>query len=134
MSKFFSGRKLVPRKEKKTSCQIADRHRLLRAFTLVEMLVSMVVLALLVVAMMALVDGAAKLWRDNEGRTDACREARAALVVMARDLRNAVASTSADFIKFNLRSGAAGTNFGSNVFFLASLPSSARGAASHSRS
>ncbi len=126
MSKFFSGRKLVPRKEKKTSCQIADRHRLLRAFTLVEMLVSMVVLALLVVAMLALVDGATKLWRDNEGRTDACREARAALVVMARDLRNAVASTSADFIKFNLRSGAAGTSYGSNVFFLASLPSSAQ--------
>ena len=84
------------------------------------------VLALLVVAMLALVDGATKLWRDNEGRTDACREARAALVVMARDLRNAVASTSADFIKFNFRSGAASTNYGNNVFFLASLPSSAQ--------
>ena len=126
MSKFFSGRKLVPRKGKKTSWQIPDRHRLSRAFTLIEMLVSMVVLAVLVVAMMALVDGATKLWRDNEGRTDACREARAALVVMARDLRNAVASTRADFIKFNLRSGAAGTSHGSNVFFLASLPSSAQ--------
>ena len=69
-------------------------YRFSHAFTLIEMLVSMVVLALIVVAMMALVDSATKLWRDNEGRTDACREARAALVVMARDLRNAVAATN----------------------------------------
>ncbi len=126
MSKFFSGRKLVPRKEKKFSCYLPARNRFSHAFTLVEMLVSMVVLALLVIAMTALVDGATKLWRDNEGRTDACREARAALVIMARDLRNAVASTNADFIQFNLQSGSASTNYGSNVFFLASLPSSAQ--------
>ena len=96
------------------------------AFTLIEMLVSMVVLALLVIAMMALVEGATRLWRDNEGRTDACREARAALVVMARDLRNAVAGTNIDFMRFNLQSGAADTNYGSNVFFLSSLPASAQ--------
>ena len=132
MFKFFDGRKLGPRKESKSSRQIQVCNRFLHAFTLVEMLVSMVVLALVVIAMMALVDGAARLWRDNEGRTDACREARAALVVMARDLRNAVAGTNADFIKFNLQSGAAGTNYGGNVFFLASLPSSAQD--SHSKS
>ena len=105
---------------------LMTRNRLPRAFTLLEMLVSMVVLAVLVIAMMALVESATKLWRDNEGRTDACREARAALGVMARDLRNAVASTNVNFVRFNLQSGAAGTNFGSNVFFLASLPSSAQ--------
>jgi prepilin-type N-terminal cleavage/methylation domain-containing protein len=97
-----------------------------RAFTLIEMLVSIVVLALLVVAMMALVESATKLWRDNEGRTDACREARAALLTIARDLKNAVAGTNVDFMKFNLESGAAGTNYGSNVFFLASLPTAAQ--------
>jgi type II secretory pathway pseudopilin PulG len=105
---------------------LTTRNRFPGAFTLLEMLVSMVVLAVLVIAMMALVESATKLWRHNEGRTDACREARAALVVMARDLRNAVASTNANFVRFNLQSGAAGTNFGSNVFFLASLPSSAQ--------
>ena len=124
MSQLFNGRKLVLRKENKSFLPV--RNRFSHAFTLVEMLVSMVVLALLVIAMMALVDSATKLWRDNEGRTDACREARAAFVVMARDLRNAVAGTNADFIRFNLQSGAAGTNYGSNVFFLASLPSSAQ--------
>jgi type II secretory pathway pseudopilin PulG len=126
MSKFFNRSKLAPRKERKFPCRMPVRNHFSHAFTLIEMLVSMVVLALVIIAMMALVDSATKLWRDNEGRTDACREARAALVVMARDLRNAVAGTNADFIKFNLQSGAAGTNYGGNVFFLASLPPSAQ--------
>jgi prepilin-type N-terminal cleavage/methylation domain-containing protein len=97
-----------------------------RAFTLLEMLVSMVVLALLVIMMTTLVDSATRLWRHSEGKTDACREARAALIVLARDLRNAVAGTNASLIRFNLQSGAANSNHGSNVFFLASLPSSAQ--------
>jgi len=126
MSKYLVTCNTVLRKEGESSRQIAIRDQLSHAFTLIEMLVSMVVLALLVIAMMALVESATKLWRDNEGRTDACREARAALVIMARDLRNAVAGTNVDFIKFNLQSGAAGTNHGSNVFFLASLPSLAQ--------
>ena len=115
-----------------SSSQDIARDRCSRAFTLIEMLASMVVLALLVLTMMALVESAADLWRDNEGRTDACREARAALVIMARDLRNAVAGTNVDFMKFNLQSGAAGTNHGSNVFFLASLPAAAQGTNSKS--
>jgi type II secretory pathway component PulJ len=102
------------------------------AFTLIEMLVSMVVLLLLIIAMVALVESATGLWRDNERRTDACREARAALLVMARDLKNAVAGTNVGFMKFNLESGAAGTNYGSNIFFLASLPLSAQAADSRS--
>jgi prepilin-type N-terminal cleavage/methylation domain-containing protein len=97
-----------------------------RAFTLIEMLVSMLVLAVLGVAMVSLVESAVDLWRDNEGRTDARREARAALTVMTRDLRNAVTGTNVNFMNFNLQSGAAGTNYGSNVFFLASLPPSAQ--------
>ena len=48
------------------------RNRLPCGFTLLEMLVSIVVLAIVVIAMMALVESATKLWRDNEGRTDAC--------------------------------------------------------------
>jgi prepilin-type N-terminal cleavage/methylation domain-containing protein len=104
----------------------AEIRRRSRAFTLIEMLVSMVVLAMIGVAMMSLVESAIHLWRDNEGRTDACREARAALTVMTRDLRNAITGTNVDLMKFNLQAGAAGTNYGSNVFFLASLPPSAQ--------
>jgi prepilin-type N-terminal cleavage/methylation domain-containing protein len=103
-----------------------------RAFTLIEMLVSIAVFAMMATAMLALVEEATRLWRDNEARIDACREARAALVVMAHDLRNAVAASNHEFIKFNLQSGAAGTNHGSNVFFLASLPPSAQEAGSRS--
>jgi prepilin-type N-terminal cleavage/methylation domain-containing protein len=102
------------------------------AFTLLEMLVSMVILALLVITMTTLVDSTARLWRSSEGRTDACREARAALIVLARDLRNAVAGTNLDLMRFNLQAGAANTNYGSNVFFLASLPASAQGTNSKS--
>jgi prepilin-type N-terminal cleavage/methylation domain-containing protein len=102
------------------------------AFTLIEMLVSMVVLVLLVVAVISLTESSIDLWRDNEGRTDACREARAALTVMSRDLGNAVTGTNLSLMKFNLQSGAAGTNYGSNVFFLASLPRSAQEAGSKS--
>jgi prepilin-type N-terminal cleavage/methylation domain-containing protein len=103
-----------------------------RAFTLMEMLVSMVVLAVLVMAMMSLVDGASNLWRKSESRIDACREARAALTVMTRDLRNAVTGTNLNLMRFNLQSGVVGTNYGSNVFFLASLPTSAQEADSKS--
>ncbi|MGA7393013.1 MAG: prepilin-type N-terminal cleavage/methylation domain-containing protein [Terrimicrobiaceae bacterium] len=102
------------------------------AFTLLEMLVSMAILALLVITMTTLVDSTARLWRSSEGRTDACREARAALIVLARDLRNAVAGTNLNLMRFNLQAGAANTNYGSNVFFLASLPPSAQGANSKS--
>ena len=106
------------------------RHRNMpgkNAFTLLEMLVSMVILALLVITMTTLVDSTARLWRSSEGRTDACREARAALIVLARDLRNAVAGTNLNLMRFNLQAGAANTNYGSNIFFLASLPPSAQG-------
>ena len=109
------------------------RHRNMpgkNAFTLLEMLVSMVILALLVITMTTLVDSTARLWRSSEGRTDACREARAALIVLARDLRNAVAGTN--LMRFNLQAGAANTTYGSNVFFLASLPPSAQGTNSKS--
>jgi prepilin-type N-terminal cleavage/methylation domain-containing protein len=110
----------------------SDIGRAVTAFTLIEMLVSLAVFAMIAAALLALVEEATNLWRDSEGRVDACREARAALGVMARDLRNAVATSNSEFIKFNLQSGAAGTNHGSNVFFLASLPPSAQEAGSRS--
>ena len=108
------------------SCDSLPAYLRSRAFTLMEMLVSMAVLAVLGVAMVSFVESAIGHWRDNEGRTEACREARAALTVITRDLRNAVAGTNVNLMKFNLQSGAAGTNYGSNVFFLASLPPSAQ--------
>jgi prepilin-type N-terminal cleavage/methylation domain-containing protein len=50
------------------SCQLRPASR---AFTLIEMLVSIAVFAMIATAMLALVDEATLLWRDNEGRIDA---------------------------------------------------------------
>lgn len=71
------------------------------AFSLIELLVAMAVLSLLVVMMLGLVDSAAKLWRDSENRVDAYREARAALSIMSRDLRNALATTNTNLFLLN---------------------------------
>lgn len=92
-------------------------------FSLVELLVGLAVLSIVTVALMTLVDGAVKVWGQNESRTAAVREARAALLIMARDLANAVSGAA---MQFNLESAAATTAYGSNVFFVASLPVAAQ--------
>jgi prepilin-type N-terminal cleavage/methylation domain len=60
--------------------------RACRAFTLLELLVSMGVLAMLLVIMLSIVDSATRMWRQSENRVDSYREARAALNVIAADL------------------------------------------------
>lgn len=102
-----------------------------QAFTMIELLVAMAVLAVLLVLMMNMVDSGTKLWRQTESRVDAYREARAALMVMTRDFQNANPS-SANFFKFNILSGAASTNYGDNVFFLTSVSTNAQDANSKS--
>lgn len=96
------------------------------AFSVLELLVAMAVLSVLIVLMMNMVDSATKLWRQTENSVDAYREARAAMTVMARDLQYAVVGTNYGWIRFNVNSGAATTNYGSNVFFLTSLPLNAQ--------
>jgi prepilin-type N-terminal cleavage/methylation domain-containing protein len=102
------------------------------AFTLLELLVALAVLALLITVLMGLVDSAAKLWRESEARVDAYREARAALNVMQRDLRNAVATTNQNFFRLNtdayaqLADAEKNTNYASAVFFLSAQPANAQ--------
>lgn len=103
-------------------------------FTLLELMVAMAVLSILVVMMLGLVDSAAKLWRENENRVDAYREARAAMGIMARDLRNMVASTNTNLFLINTNgafakvplAGETNTNRAGAIFFLASLPAGAQ--------
>jgi len=102
------------------------------AFTLIELLVAMAVLALLIVFMMGIVDNGTKLWRANENRVDAYREARAALQIMGRDLRYATLAGNTNNFRLDLQSGAAGTNYGNNVFFISALPYNAQDDASKS--
>lgn len=95
------------------------------AFTLLELLVAVAVLSLLLVVLLNIVQGTTILWRGAENRVDAYREARAALQVMASDLRNILPSTNTDYFRTNLTSS-------SNVGFLAALPLSAQDANSKS--
>jgi len=93
-----------------------------RAFTLLELLVAMAVLAILVVMMMGLVTSATALWRQSENRAEAYREARAALMIMARDLQNTIGSTNTNLFKVN---GNAFTHFDAGKAILNSNTASA---------
>lgn len=57
------------------------------AFSLLEVLVSVALLALLSVLLFNMVDQASRLWRDNESAVEAYREARAALTIMSREVQ-----------------------------------------------
>ncbi len=92
------------------------------AFTLLELLVAMTVLSLLVLMLMGIVDSATKLWRENENRVESYREARAAMNLIASDLRALHASTNSNYFRLETASGA---NDGT-LAFLASLPLSAQ--------
>ncbi len=97
-----------------------------QAFTLIELLVAMAVLALLVVLLMGIVESASKLWRDSESRVDSYREARAAVSIMSRDLRNSLAGANVNNVRlgtnaFALLSDAEkNTNTAGAIFFLSS--------------
>jgi prepilin-type N-terminal cleavage/methylation domain-containing protein len=59
-----------------------------KAFTLLELLISMAVLSLLMALLFQIFDLAMRTWQNAEQRTDAFREARAAMHIISRDLRN----------------------------------------------
>ena len=63
-----------------------------RAFTLVELLAAMVVLALLMVMIFAIFNQASKAWLLAENRTETFQSARLALDLMSRDLESAIAT------------------------------------------
>src|SRR2546423_13799084 len=60
--------------------------RRLAAFTLVEILVAIAIVVFVVLVLAQIISSAQAIWRHSEARTDAFREARAALHLMARDL------------------------------------------------
>jgi prepilin-type N-terminal cleavage/methylation domain-containing protein len=66
-----------------------------RAFTILEILVAMSVLALLLLLLLGVVDGASLVWKNKQSSADATREARAALHVMAADAKTLLRSPEA---------------------------------------
>lgn len=99
-------------------------------FTLLELLISMTILSLLLVILMAIVDSSTKLWRVSENRVDSFREARAALNVIAADLRGALATGNENFFQINtstnLPSTALSPPEAGNLFFLTRMPADAQ--------
>jgi prepilin-type N-terminal cleavage/methylation domain-containing protein len=89
------------------------------AFSLLELLVAVSVLSILLVILLNIVQGATSLWRGSENKVEAYREARAALQVMASDLKNILPTTNTDFFRTNLTNSP-------NIGFLAALPISSQ--------
>ncbi|MEP6810800.1 MAG: type II secretion system protein [Chthoniobacterales bacterium] len=81
------------------------------AFTLVELLVAVAIVAFLVVILAQIISSAEGIWRHAEARTDAFRDARAALELMSRDLRVALTNDRAPVLSLE------------NVFIQSSDPS-----------
>jgi prepilin-type N-terminal cleavage/methylation domain-containing protein len=96
------------------------------AFTLIEILVSMTVLAILLVILMSMVDGATKLWRQTENRVDSYREARAAVNMMAADLGSMYGSTNTNFFTIGKVPGVPMVLGSEGVFFLSAQPLTAQ--------
>jgi type II secretory pathway pseudopilin PulG len=101
------------------------------AFTILEALIAMSVMALVLVLLLQIVGGTAKLWRENESVADAYREARAAFGVISRDLDGLVPTTNPTHFltgtdAFARVAGVAGAGTNSTLFFLTALPASAQ--------
>jgi prepilin-type N-terminal cleavage/methylation domain-containing protein len=94
----------------------------MKAFTLLELLVSMAILAVLIVLLMSIMDGATKLWRQSENRVDSYREARAAVNAISGDLDSMLISTNMNFFSLDrsdkLPSTIRPPSEASNIFFL----------------
>jgi prepilin-type N-terminal cleavage/methylation domain-containing protein len=108
----------------KTHVGAADRP--VGAFTLLELLVAMAVLSLLVVVLMSMVDSATKLWKANENRVESFREARAAINLIASDLKVAFASTNTNYFTTNIAPEFGASPSDGSVFFVAALPPNAQ--------
>lgn len=76
--------------------------RCARAFTLLEILVAVAVLSVLLVILLNIVQSATGLWRHSENRAEAYRESRAALQLMAANLKNNLTSTNTNFFRTDL--------------------------------
>lgn len=99
---------------------------------MIELLVAMAVLSLLVVLLFGLVDSATKLWRDNENRVDAFREARSALAVITSDLSSLSASANPNFFSLFPVGNAASDADTNGLYFLTLLPPTAQAAGNKS--
>lgn len=76
----------------------ATRYKL-RAFTLVELLISIAILSLLVVLLANLLGGVSRAWTSGERQVQTFQDGRAALDLISRELAQAVISPRLQFIQ-----------------------------------
>lgn len=69
--------------------------RFAAGFTLVELLVAIAIVVFLVAILAQIIGSAQAIWRNSEARTDAFRDARAAIELMSRDLALALTNDRA---------------------------------------
>ena len=93
------------------------------AFTILELLVSMAVLAIILVMMVQVVNGLLHSTRTQSQQMDSVASARRAIDVMAADLQNAVVGENAAIL--------APTSAGSNLFALLTSRRGSNGSTSH---
>lgn len=75
------------------------RHRFSRAFTLVELMVSMVVLLILAMVVFSITSVTAKIWKNTNTKIDSFQNARAAFESLTRTLSQATLNTYWDYYK-----------------------------------
>ncbi|MDB6152612.1 MAG: prepilin-type N-terminal cleavage/methylation protein, partial [Chthoniobacteraceae bacterium] len=67
-------------------------------FSLIELVVSIALLAVLLLILEKMTDSVMRSWRDGQARTDGFQSARTALEVMSRELAPAVVDTRMQFV------------------------------------
>ena len=70
----------------RSSAKFTETERSRAAFTLIELMAATTVLSIILLMMVGMQDQMSKAWSNSNRRTDATREARAACILMARDL------------------------------------------------
>lgn len=91
------------------------------AFTLLEVLISSVILLTLMVLLLGVCEGGSRFWNHAERRRAPLREAGASLRLIAHDLRSAVITADPSSLVIQK-----GTNGANSLFFLVSHPSDHR--------
>lgn len=89
-------------------------------FTLLEVLLSMVILSLIIVILAGMGDGASRLWRDRASKREAAGEAAAGLQMIGEDLRSAVITTNPSTLVIPKQQGESHPGGPENGFFFIS--------------
>lgn len=89
-------------------------------FSLLEVMISTVIVSILMVLLLGMTDGITRLWSESERKREASREARAGLRMLTEDLHNAVTTTNPETLSITPATDDSPT--GKRIFFLVSHP------------